>query len=548
MDTKDVNTGGVAPSGSVSRRRFLGGAVAAGASGVALSSLLAACSGGGGSFSGGGSATNAKKFHGKLTVGIIQYPPPSAQKALTAAYKKHQPGVDLVWNVRNWADQDNYVPWLGTQLAAGNIDLDIVSGNYQANFTNYVNFDEYKTTKNPYTGNPWEKDLNFDFFIARNGSGSRYLVATQEIQTTWYYNEEMFDKANVKPPTTWDELVEVCEKLKAAGMTPVASNFAYIVPQWLACVYFDQYHVDWVNTVRAQKGDWDYIPSIDGKFTFNAQDEFIHEKYTYNAQRFWQGIQNGTLRFDTPAVEDMVTNFAKVFPKYANTDFYVVADPYSIFLQQNAAMMYYASNGTAELVSDLAQLTPARIKALKLPENTSVKPFKWSTFDNPPMKGSSIQTARPRTVNTAAGEYISIVHKNAQQVEMALDFVMFWLSKVGYKPYLEAYEKTGLFTPSGPVEISGVSYPPKLQKQESAFKVHGNSQVNYNGFWTGGAGPDQQTDQNGLYRSVLDGDITPAQYGTQLQQYITSHLSQSLSLSSLTEQDIQDPARRPAGS
>lgn len=37
-----------------------------------------------------------------------------------------------------------------------------------------------------------------------------------------YYNKDAFAEAGIEePPTTWDEFLEVCEKLKAAGITPI---------------------------------------------------------------------------------------------------------------------------------------------------------------------------------------------------------------------------------------------------------------------------------------------------------------------------------------
>lgn len=40
------------------------------------------------------------------------------------------------------------------------------------------------------------------------------------------YNTEVFAKAGVKPPETWDELLDVCKKLKAAGIIPFANGTA----------------------------------------------------------------------------------------------------------------------------------------------------------------------------------------------------------------------------------------------------------------------------------------------------------------------------------
>jgi raffinose/stachyose/melibiose transport system substrate-binding protein len=40
------------------------------------------------------------------------------------------------------------------------------------------------------------------------------------------YNREIFAEHDLEPPTTWDELIEVCETLKAAGVTPFYGTLA----------------------------------------------------------------------------------------------------------------------------------------------------------------------------------------------------------------------------------------------------------------------------------------------------------------------------------
>ncbi|MEG2440204.1 MAG: ABC transporter substrate-binding protein [Acetivibrio sp.] len=45
----------------------------------------------------------------------------------------------------------------------------------------------------------------------------------------FFYNQEIFDKAGVTAvPTTWDELLAACEKIKAAGFIPITCDDAYI--------------------------------------------------------------------------------------------------------------------------------------------------------------------------------------------------------------------------------------------------------------------------------------------------------------------------------
>ncbi|HYI32679.1 MAG TPA: extracellular solute-binding protein [Glaciibacter sp.] len=48
-----------------------------------------------------------------------------------------------------------------------------------------------------------------------------YSVAAASV----IYNVKMFEDNNIDVPTTWDELIDVCETLEAAGITPIYSTF-----------------------------------------------------------------------------------------------------------------------------------------------------------------------------------------------------------------------------------------------------------------------------------------------------------------------------------
>jgi ABC-type glycerol-3-phosphate transport system substrate-binding protein len=190
-------------------------------------------------------AAQGTQLEGSLVIAISADPPEEAQQALTAAYNEQQPGVELTWEIQEWEPAD-YTAYLGTQLAAGDTSLDIVSGNYLASFRGYANLDQYRGTTNPYTGNRWDQDLNFDFLREVNALGERIMVATQSVHINWFYNKDLFAQAGVEPPTTWAQFAEVCAALQGAGITPIAGNFDYQIPQWFAEVYFDQYHTHWV--------------------------------------------------------------------------------------------------------------------------------------------------------------------------------------------------------------------------------------------------------------------------------------------------------------
>ena len=480
---------------------------------------------------------------GKVVIGINSNPEDSVKQALSDAYKAQQPGVELVWETAE-RKADEYVSWLGTQLASDPIELDVVAGNYVATFRGYVNMDQYRGTTNPYTSQMWDADLNWDFFRAVNATGSRIMLPTRSVHINWFYNKDLFTKAGVEaPPTTWDEFIAVSEKLDAAGITPVGINFIWQLPQWFSEIYFDQYHIKWVETVRAQDGDWNYDPDLDGSFTFDPTDPFIHNKYTYSPQRFYKAVQDGTLRFDTPEIIEIITNFKKMFPKYATDDFFVTSDTYTKFLQQKVAILADGSWSLGQLTADLASLSPERLKELEIDADT-VATFEWGTFENPGMEGDLVQCP-PRSVESATGEYISVIEKDQEQTNLTMDFVMFWLSKVGYQPYLDAQWEVAGFSPGGPLQVRGVTVPETETALFENLKEMGNAEISYNNFWVSGAGGQHLDNLHNLMADALSDKITPEEYAKQLQAYHEKNFADYLELAELTQADIDDPARQP---
>jgi len=485
----------------------------------------------------------AQTLSGRVVIGTSANPDEPVKEALSAAYRERQPDVEIVWDTAE-RPPDEYTSWLGTQLAADDIALDIVSGNYQSTYRGYVNLDRYRGTTNPYSGQIWDADLNWDLIRALDPSGNRIMLPTRAVHINWFYNQDLFDQAGVTaPPTTWTEFVDVSTQLNDAGITPVGINFVWQLPQWFAEVYFDQYHVDWVETVRAQEGDWNYDPEFDGVFEFNPDEPMIHNLYTYNPQRFMKGVQDGTLRFDTPAMAEIVTNFKAMFPQFATEDMYVTTDTYPKFLQQQVAILADGSWNIGQLRADMEALSPERLEELEI-EAGSVATFNWSTFENPAMEGDLVQCA-PKSVESASGEYISVIEKDQAQTDLAVDFAMFWLSAEGYQPYLDAQWQQPGFSPAGPLQLGGVEVPALEGELFDDLKEMGNAEANYNGFWTAGGGAQHTENLHNLLAEALNDNISPEEYATQLQAYHEENLESYLELGGLTQADIDDPARQP---
>ncbi len=76
----------------------------------------------------------------------------------------------------------------------------------------------------------YEKTANAGLIAAcrEAGSGSLKSIPYQPNVFAFFYNKDLFEEAGVTAePTTWEEFLAVCEKLKAAGITPITCDDAY---------------------------------------------------------------------------------------------------------------------------------------------------------------------------------------------------------------------------------------------------------------------------------------------------------------------------------
>lgn len=53
-------------------------------------------------------------------------------------------------------------------------------------------------------------------------NGKKYFMPLTQHFVPFFYNKAVFAKAGVTAPKTWDEFLKVCEKIKQAGVTPIA--------------------------------------------------------------------------------------------------------------------------------------------------------------------------------------------------------------------------------------------------------------------------------------------------------------------------------------
>jgi multiple sugar transport system substrate-binding protein len=74
------------------------------------------------------------------------------------------------------------------------------------------------------------------FIPAVTDGAKQYMMPTN--MTTWgfYYNKQVFEKAGVKPPATWADLMAAAAKLKAAGIVPFTIGTRDL---WANSLWFD---------------------------------------------------------------------------------------------------------------------------------------------------------------------------------------------------------------------------------------------------------------------------------------------------------------------
>lgn len=530
-----------------SRRTFLARSLAWGVGASSLASFVSSCTNAGGTGPDDKpvvpkSAATTKRFKGRIVVATMQNPSAQAREALTRAYRRHQPGVEIVWDTREHTDPESYAGWLNAQLSSGPIRPDIVSADHAPGSRPYVDLDEYRAQVNPYTGRRWDDDYDFETYRHVDDRGERTAIGTETSHLYWFYNKDLFAAADADPPTTWDELVAVCAKLQTAKHLPISSTFSSI-PQWLSSIYFDQFHDDWIGTVRAQPGDWNWDPELDAKFRARYDDPGIHATYTYSPQRFYRGLKDRTLRFDTPEMTDLVSGLSRVFPRFAPAGFFTGTNHYRPFLQGQAAMMVDGSWSLPTLQRDLEELTPARAEELEIPP-ASVQPFEWDVFEFPPMV-SPLARADVRPTEIVGGTSICAVDKDPAHTEMVMDFLMFWLSKPGFTVFTQGQAEAGELRPAGPTLVAGVQYPKEIEDAFARVEQQGIVAPAYGRFWLDGAGGTTGGDLQSLLMTLLRGDIEERVYVKRLQQYVQRSYPTLLRMAHLTDDDVANPSRRP---
>ena len=198
--------------------------------------LLAGCGGGsgssGGSASGGGAAPTDD---GQVTIKFVhKFPEENRMKffeEIVADFEEQNPNIKI--EMTAYGDEeikdktrvllgsadapDIFFTWSGERITQY-----VDTGN-ALNLTEYLNADE-----------EWKNSFNQVMLEASNKGGSYWCIPWDYSSKEMVYNKAIFDEVGVEIPTSYAELLDVCQKIKDAGYTPIAMGNQY---PWVVCHY-----------------------------------------------------------------------------------------------------------------------------------------------------------------------------------------------------------------------------------------------------------------------------------------------------------------------
>lgn len=117
---------------------------------------------------------------------------------------------------------EEYDTKLNALIAAGQMP-DVIICNPGPNMTQYVEADAVMDLTDILEADPeWKDSFTGGIFERMTYDGKIMAVPTNFAAACVYYNTEIFEKAGAEVPTTWDEFMTTCQKIKDAGYSPLS--------------------------------------------------------------------------------------------------------------------------------------------------------------------------------------------------------------------------------------------------------------------------------------------------------------------------------------
>ena len=152
-------------------------------------------------------------------------------EAVISEFEKANPDVHVKTSfIEEEAYKVQLPAWLTTQAP------DIVKWHEGERMAFYAQRGLFEDLSSDWTKNGWDKDFA-SLKGASSYKGKQYALPTDYFSWGLLYRKDLFDKVGIKSePKTWEEFLEACKKLKAAGIAPIAAGAR---DSWTLAVWFD---------------------------------------------------------------------------------------------------------------------------------------------------------------------------------------------------------------------------------------------------------------------------------------------------------------------
>lgn len=179
-----------------------------------------------------------------------------AMNTIAEAYMKENPNVKVEFEVIS--DRSTYNQKLKI-LAASNDLPDLFDCEGDSLLNEIASTGVLADVDELYEELGYDKMLNIGKNYARLADGKLYSLAWENNIEYFWYRKDLFAKAGIeKTPETFDELMETCQKLKSAGITPISTWPGWALIRWLAFIPYRLNGNDYIEKLKvgeAKMGD-----------------------------------------------------------------------------------------------------------------------------------------------------------------------------------------------------------------------------------------------------------------------------------------------------
>lgn len=178
------------------------------------------------------SSKSSKKSTDKGPLNIIMWVNPPAVKAVKAINKNFEKKYGVKVNLQTAANnQQGYLSLQQTSVSAGTADIMAIQPfqpmPVKQNTNTLSKVQEW--AKNgifmQLNNESFMNNFQTSFLKANELNGKYYALETGVYQTGLFYDKDVFKKYNLKVPTTYKQLVQVCNTLKSHNVTPIWTGF-----------------------------------------------------------------------------------------------------------------------------------------------------------------------------------------------------------------------------------------------------------------------------------------------------------------------------------